>query len=155
MLTKLPEKPREITKISDCTDQQRKFIHALCSPDIVEVPRRERFKWAAKHAGYSETTPISQIVSPIQHLIVDATERVLAFASIEAVWTMREALDGEVDSFTKIRLEAAKDILDRSVGKKDRNQGNFGNTPPLAVLILPAKQVREAIDVECEDVPTS
>jgi hypothetical protein len=150
----LPAERKEIKTLSDCTDQQKKFIQALCSHEIVEVPRRNRFRWAADIAGYSKETAISSVLGPIQHLIVQATEKVLMEASLEAAWTVREALDGDVDANTKTRIMAAQDILDRSVGKRQQDGSRGANNPPLAVLILPAKQASQVLDAVDENVPT-
>ena len=76
----------EIKKLDDCTELQKKFVQALKSPDIVEVPRRERWRWAATAAGYSENTTVTEITAPIRHLIKDVAEQIIAEASIAAAW---------------------------------------------------------------------
>lgn len=150
----LPAKARskEIKTLSDCTESQRNFIGALCSFEITEVPRKDRYRWAATQAGYSPTTPISQILGPIQHLVIEATQRLLAEASIEAAWTMRESLQGVLDANSKVRLQAASDILDRAVGKKSEQSDRDARNPPMAVLVLPAKQIKILEQAEVEDI---
>lgn len=148
----LPTKPKEIKTLSDCTEPQKKFIGALCSFEITEIPRKERYRWAARQAGYEDTTAISQILGPIQHLVISATQRILAEASVEAAWTMRESLEGTVDANTKVRLQAAADILDRAVGKKNNESDQSSKNPPMAILVLPAKQIAKVIEHQVEDI---
>ena len=128
---------KELT-YNDCTANQKAFIEWLTSPEIADVPKKERYRWAADKAGYGKNTPIAQITKPLRHLIVEAAEGVLLEASVEAAWTVRDALSGEIEAFaTKIRLDAAKDILDRVVPKKE---AKVAQQAPLVTIVLPAKQ---------------
>jgi hypothetical protein len=76
-------------------------------------------------------------------------------ASIEAAWLMRESLDGDIDANQKTRIMAAQDILDRSIGKKSDQAGRDARQPPVAILILPAKEVRQIDLGTIENVSTS
>lgn len=82
---------------------------------------------------------MSDILSPIQHLVKEVSETILTRASVEAAWTLSDAAgEGLIDAMTKDRLHAAKDILDRTVPKKSEDITK--TVQPVAVLILPAKQ---------------
>ena len=124
---------------ADCTDAQKKFLLALESPEAMEQPRSERWRWCAEQAGYKKDVAISTIIAPIQHLIKEVTEAILLRASVEAAWTLTDAASGGIiDAQTKDRIAASKDILDRSVPKKDTDNKN--QVAPIALLVLPAKQ---------------
>jgi hypothetical protein len=113
-------------------------MDALTGPEITEQPKKDRYRWAATQAGYAHTTSIASIIKPLRHLIVQAAESVLAEATVEAAWTLRDALTGEIEAFsTKIRLDAARDILDRVIPKKE---AKAVSQAPLVQIILPAKQ---------------
>jgi len=146
----------EIKTIDDCTEMQRKFIAALTSQEISEQPKKSRWRWAARQAGYSESLPISQILKPIQHLLKDVAQLILDRASIEASWQLADAAgDGAIDAQTKDRISASKDILDRVVPKKDANVGKESKMP-VAVVILPTKtetiKIEEGVYREIESV---
>ncbi len=122
------------------TEKQEKFLDALRSEEVIYVPPGERFRWCATRAGYSETTPLSQIMSPLSKDITDVAEKILADASINAALTLRDAVSGGVvDLYTKTRLDAAKDILDRSVPKKEAKSQIL---IPTIQIMLPAKEVK-------------
>jgi len=129
-----------IKTIDDCTDMQKKFIYAITSDEIREIKDlRKRWRWAADQAGYEKNTPISTILRPIQHLLKDVAQLILDRASIEASWQLAGAAGGgEIDAQIKDRLAASRDILDRSVPKKDSDAGKK-NTQPVAVIVLPTK----------------
>ena len=134
---------KEIAKLAECTDKQRAFIQALKSPEIVNIASKDRFRWAADKAEYSNTTSISEIMAPLRHLVKDIAEQMLSDASIYAAWQVTDTLTGgEVDSSTKVRLEAAKEILDRSVPKRAEAKRT---NEPITIVIMPAKQ--EIIEV--------
>lgn len=134
----------EIAKLEDCTDKQRGFIQALKSPDIVNVASKDRFRWAADAGGYSPTTSLTEILSPLRHLIKDIAEQMLSEASIYAAWQVMDPVSGgDVDSSTKLRLDAAREILDRSVPKKAEAKKT---NEPITIVLMPAKQeVTEAV----------
>lgn len=139
----------ENKKLSECTDQQKKFLAALTSPEILDIPPKSRWRWAAQQAGYSDNITIATIIRPIQHLIADQAELVLARSSMEASWQLANAAGGgDIDAQTKDRISAAKDILDRVIPKKDPSAGKVNI--PMAVLVLPAKQ--KIAEIEYEDI---
>lgn len=143
---------------ADCTELQQKFLMALESPDAQEIPRKERWRWCADQAGYPPNTPIANIVQPIQGLIKEVVDTILMRSSVEAAWTLSAAAgDGLIDPQTKDRLAAARDILDRTVPKKEAERDR---TPPMAVVLtLPAKQalrlVEDTTEVDETDIPAT
>lgn len=134
---------KEVAKISD---QQQTFLDALKDPDIYQVPARQRYRWAATKAGYSENTPISSITKPLQKQIIEVAERMLMEASISAAWVMQETVDGEnIESIaTRFKMDAAKEILDRAVPRKENKPAQQA---PLVQIMLPAKQEYKIVDV--------
>lgn len=140
---------------AECDDKQRLFLAALESHEVASQPRKERWRWCADQAGYSSQTPIADILGPIKGLIKEVAENILSRASVEAAWTLAEAAgDGLIDAQTKDRISASRDILDRSVPKKEADGGK--QAPAIAVLVLPAKQeaVRLIETGEFENLPT-
>ena len=124
---------------ADANAKQKLFLTALESYECSKLPRADRWRWCAQQAGYPDNVPISDILAPIQHLIKEVSESILIRASVEAAWTLSDAAgDGLIDAQTKDRLNAAKDIMDRTVPKKTEDTGR--NSQPVALLILPAKQ---------------
>lgn len=94
-------------------------------------------RWAATVAGYSENTTISEIMAPLRHLIKDVVEQGFIEASIHAMWQVMDPVTGgTVDAHTKTRIDAAREILDRSVPKKTETKGVSGAT---TVVVIPAK----------------
>ena len=85
---------QEIAKLEDCTDKQRAFVQALKAHSIVGIPAKDRFRWAATSAGYSENTSVSEILGPLRHLIKDIAEQMLSEASIYAAWQVTDAITG-------------------------------------------------------------
>ena len=108
---------KEVVKVSE---QQQKFLDALRDPNIYAVPARNRYRWAADIAGYSNTTSIASIVRPLQDKIIELAEKMIAEASLSAAWVLQETVDGEnIEAVaTKYKLAAASEILDRAVPKK-------------------------------------
>jgi hypothetical protein len=139
---------------ADCNDKQLLFLAALESHDATLIPRKDRWRWCAEQAGYPNTVPLADIMGPINPLIKEVAENILLRASVEAAWTLAEAAgDGLIDAQTKDRISAAKDVLDRSVPKKEADNRN--QTPAVALLVLPAKQESiKLVEAKFEDVPT-
>lgn len=124
---------------------QTKFLAALESPEAMKEARHERWRWCAKQAGYGDDVSIASIIAPIQHLIKEVTETILTRGAIEAAWTLAEAAgDGIIDAQTKDRIAASKDILDRTVPKKEAE--NKRQATPVAVLVLPTKQQVQLVE---------
>lgn len=132
---------------ADCTELQAKFLAALESPEAMKQPRTERWRWCAKQAGYAEDVSIASIVAPIQHLIKEVAETILMRGAVEAAWTLAEAAgDGIIDAQTKDRINASKDILERTVPKKEPDSRK--QAAPVAVLVLPTMQQHKLVETE-------
>lgn len=125
--------------LAECTEQEKKFLAALGSIEILEVSKKERYKWAAEQAGFETTESLSSIMAPIQHLIKDVVEMILVRSSLDAALQLADtAADGQIDVHTEARLKASRDILDRVVPKK--GDAPTKSDTPVAILVLPAKQ---------------
>lgn len=135
---------KELTK-ADCTEQQKKFLEALHDEEVLKAPARSRFRVCATIAGYGENTPIAVIIRPILHLIKEEAEMILTRAALSAAWAMTDIVDGENLETLKdrLRLDAAKQILDRVVPIKEKGTGSAG---PQVVIMLPQKTAVKVID---------
>ena len=72
--------------------------------------------------------------------ITKVAEAILRDSSIEAALTLRDAMGDEVDLVrTKIRMDAARDILDRVVPKKE---AKADSQAPRVIIQLPPKSVK-------------
>ncbi len=138
---------QELTKP---TEQQQAFLDALKDPEIVTVPAKQRLRWAATKAGYSEKTTIADITKPLHKQIVDVAERILMNASVDAAWALVDAVNGDNVEVvkTRFRLQAAQEILDRAVPKKVEQKANQA---PLVQIMLPAKAAK-VIQIEDDTV---
>jgi len=102
-------------------------------------------RWCADKAGYAKTTTITQIIDQIgQETITKILERRISRLAFEAVMALEDALTGEINPIeTKIRVDVARDILDRVVPKKEPKAASQA---PLVQIILPGKVPTEVID---------
>lgn len=129
-------------EIAPLTNKQQAFLDALRLPEIMDVPVRQRFRWAATQAGYSDKTSMTLITKGITNEITAVAERILMEASVEAAFTLVDTLHGNnIDPVTsKYRMDAAHGILDRAVPKREQAVKQQG---PLVQILLPAKDAKE------------
>jgi len=133
------------TAIAKLTDKQNAFLQALQSEDLVDVPKRERLRWCARKAGYEDNTTIAHITGPMQDEIVRVLERKLTRLAFDATMALDDALNGDIVPLeTKIRVDVARDILDRVIPKKEAKQANQA---PLVQIILPGKVPTKEIEI--------
>jgi hypothetical protein len=138
-----------IKTIQDCTDKQKLFLQYLASVEVMDQPVKLRWRWAMTQAGYSEDTAVSSVVQPLQHLMKEVAEQILARGVVEATWQLMGAVgDGTIDAQTKDRLAASRDILDRVVPK--RQEAAPKELQVTTILVLPVKQ--ETLQLTSENV---
>ncbi len=101
---------------------------------------------AARQAGYSDATSLTEINSPLIDHITALAERMLAETTIDAVFALQDAISGEeLDTAkSKIRLAAAQMVLDRMIAKKEPT--NKEARAPQVVIMLPPKESIKVIE---------
>lgn len=100
-------------------------------------------------AGYSEDTAVSSVVQPLQHLMREVAEQILARSVVEASWQLAGAVgDGAIDAQTRDRLAASRDIMDRVIPKKQEAAPREERVT--TILVLPVKQ--ETLQLITENV---
>lgn len=140
-------------KVVNLTDKQKAFLSALQNPNLPKGSWRSRARIAATEAGYSENTPLAEIMGPLTEEIKQLAEKMLMQASLEAVFTMTDMMDptnevGPSDTLkAKIRMEAAKEILSRTVPKREEK---VAAAAPSVVIMLPPKEPVKQIEYQDE-----
>ncbi len=87
--------------------------------------------------------------------MTEVAERMIMEASISAAWVLQDTVDGNnIEAMTtKFKLDAAKEILDRAVPRKEAKapvqQG------PLVQIMLPPKAIKIVEVVDDENVSSS
>jgi len=115
------------------TELQEKFLDALLGEARGNVTRAAEIVGCHPAYGFS-------LVQKFKDKIIQRAEEILALHAPQAAFGMVDALNGKSSgpSSGKIRLEAAKQILDRAgIVKKDELKVDVGNKG--AIIIFPAK----------------
>ena len=116
----------------ELTEQQQKFIDALFG-EANGSPKR-----AGEIAGYSPFS-YSKVVKSLKDEILERAEYSLAFNSAKAVKGLVNALDDDgTTPGANIRLEAAKQILDRT-GLVKKEKIDITGKMAHGIFILPPK----------------
>lgn len=118
----------------ELTEKQRAFIEALGDPEVMGDLRK-----AARKAGYSDKTKMSEILPSIADAVREASKEFLAQNSFKAAWAIIGTMTNPNDAGATTRLKAAESLLSR-VGVKESEVAV--NIPKSGVVILPAKSVR-------------
>ena len=122
--------------------RQRKFL------DVLFDEAEGNLRRAAKLAGYNDSTKLNVILRPIRDEVVERAKDYLALTSPEAVFSIYDVMVNPKQIGGKVKLDAAKEILDRAgVVKKEEAKA------PQAVqniFVLPEKKKVEVIDGEYE-----
>ncbi len=113
------------------TELQKAFISAILGE------AKGDFKLAKKLAGYSDSTPVQDIVKSLKSELREAAMDALTMASIKASFRLEDVLNDPNQPGTSNILKAADSILDR-VGAKTSD--DVIKAPEGAVLILPEKK---------------
>lgn len=91
---------------------------------------------AARMAGYSDNTSLSEIVDPLADKIHEETKKYISRSAAKAAVGITDLIDDPVQLGANHKLAAARDILDRS-GFKPTDKVEVETKSPL--FILPAK----------------
>ena len=112
------------------TEKQEKFLEVLFESAGGD------FRAAARLAGYSDSTPIKAIVTPLKTEIAELTSEHMAINGAKALTKLLYVLDNPGTLGNKDLIAAAKELLDRGgFGKKE--QLEIKTESPL--FILPPK----------------
>ena len=126
------EKAQELKKL---TNMQSDFLEALFTTADGNL------RMAASIAGYSKTTKISLIITPLKEEIVDLAYLHLASNAPNAVLKMVGVLENPSKLGSKTLISAAKEILDRGgIVRTDKVELTVDKN---AIFILPAKEIEE------------
>lgn len=113
------------------TDLQKRFLAAL--PES-----KGDIRQAMREAGYSDNTPIQEIVKSLKEEILEVTREMLAMNAPFAAASLVEILRNSNVPGIGARLTAIKEILDRvGVIKEEKISVESTN----GIFILPAKRV--------------
>ena len=112
-------------------EKQKKFLEALFTEAKGDVLA------AKKIAGYSDKTMTSDIVNVLKDEINELTKAFIARSAPKAVTSIYDVLEHPEELGQKLRLTAAKDLLDRA-GFRPTEKVEVSAPNPL--FILPAKQ---------------
>ena len=119
-------------KIKKLTEQQNTFLNALFG-EANGIPKK-----AGEIAGYSEHS-YPKVVKALKNEIIERAEEVMAAYSSKATMGLVRALDEDGSTpGANIRVEAAKQILDRvGLTKKEKVDVNVKSVS--GIFILPPK----------------
>ena len=123
-------------KVKKLTEQQNTFLNALFG-EANGIPKK-----AGEIAGYSEHS-YPKVVKALKNEIIERAEEVMAAYSSKATMGLVRALDEDGSTpGANIRVEAAKQILDRvGLTKKEKVDVNVKSVS--GIFILPPKDGRE------------
>jgi hypothetical protein len=119
-------------KFDELTSKQQDYLTALFGE------AKGVHKDALRIAGYSETSG-PDVVRSLKAEIIDLAEQILAKGAPVAAFTLIDAAAGEGEFISNIRLDAAKQVLDRiGLGRKERMDLKVDS--PNGIFILPSKE---------------
>lgn len=124
-------------KLEKYTEKQRAFLDAL----LGEAEGSARA--AMRIAGYSDNTPIHDVVEPLKEEIVNRTMSMLAVNAPKAAFGMIGVLDDPSAMGARNAVSAAREILDRTglVKKEQIEVKSEGG----GVFILPPKKSNDEL----------
>ena len=112
------------------TEKEQAFLHYLFSEETGGDPIK-----AKRLAGYDSTTNTSRIVAQLQDEIVERTKQYLVQNGPRAAVAIINVISDPVQLGSKIKLDAAKDLLDRvGVVKTEKVEVKGG------LFVLPPKE---------------
>lgn len=116
------------------TENQQKFLEALFGE------AKGNHREAMRMAGYSDNTPVKDVVEPLSAEIEKLTRMYIAWTGPKSIAIMNGVLDGTEQLGVKDKIAAAKDFLDRAgFGKVEKIE--VESKSPM--FILPAKRYDE------------
>ena len=115
------------------TEKQHAFLEALVGE------ARGDIRSAMRVAGYSDSTKVHEVVTPLREEIVDRASMMLAMNAPRATFSMIDVLHDPAAMGARNAVAAAREILDRS-GLVKKEQVEIKG-PEGGIFILPPKQV--------------
>ena len=115
------------------TEKQNAFLEALVGE------ARGDIRSAMRVAGYSDSTKVHEVVTPLREEIVDRASMMLAMNAPRATFSMIDVLHDPAAMGARNAVAAAREILDRS-GLVKKEQVEIKG-PEGGIFILPPKQV--------------
>ena len=112
-------------------EKQEKFLEALFGE------AKGNHREAMRIAGYSDSTPVKEVVTPLSEEIEKRTRAYIAQMGPKAVTTMMGILDGSETLGIKEKIAVAKDFLDRAGFNKVEKIEVESKSP---LFILPSKK---------------
>ena len=126
-------------KVKKLTEQQNTFLNALFG-EANGIPKK-----AGEIAGYSDHS-YPKVVKALKNEIIERAEEVMAAYSSKATMGLVRALDEDGSTpGANIRVEAAKQILDR-VGLTKKEKVDINVKSVSGIFILPPKDGERAED---------
>ena len=127
-------KEEEITMARQLTENQQNFLEVLFDQAAGDVVL------AKKLSGYSDNTPTRIIVESLKEEILDATHTYMARNAPKAAMSMVGALYGPTELGIRDKMQAAKELLDRTgLVKTEKMQVEAKG----GVMLMPPKQVED------------
>lgn len=121
-------------KEREYTEGQKAFLDALFLPEIGGDYRK-----AMRHAGYSDYTAVSEVISSLSEEIKDRANKIILMNAPKAAVKMGELLENPSVNSGGTLLKVAQDVLDRAgVTKKSETTINDLKAPG-GVILLPPK----------------
>jgi hypothetical protein len=115
------------------TEKQNAFLEALVGE------ARGDIRSAMRVAGYSDSTKVHEVVTPLREEIVERASMMLAMNAPRATFSMIDVLHDPAAMGARNAVAAAREILDRS-GLVKKEQVEIKG-PEGGIFILPPKQV--------------
>ena len=124
------------SKTKSLTDQQKSFISAMLGPAQGDPVV------AGEIAGYARGYCFSA-AKVLKDELIEAAKDVLALHGVKAAFALTDALDSDkIKSETKIKLAAAREILDR-VGVHKNDGSNINMEAGSTLFLSPEKRKLE------------
>ncbi len=116
------------------TEGQKAFLDALFLPEIGGDYRK-----AMRHAGYSDTTAVSEIIQSLSEEIKDRANKIILMNAPKAAVRMGELLDNPSMNAGSNLLKTSQEILDRAGVTKKSEPTLSDLKAPGGVILLPPK----------------
>jgi|TARA_R110000796_G_C14483290_1_gene426942 hypothetical protein len=125
------------------TEKQQAFLEALVGE------ARGDIRSAMRVAGYSDSTKVHEVVTPLREEIVERASMMLAMNAPRATFSMIDVLHDPAAMGARNAVAAAREILDRS-GLVKKEQVEIKG-PEGGIFILPPKQAEPVYDEQNEE----
>lgn len=115
------------------TPMQEAFLTALMSDEC-----KGDFRAAMNAAGYSKSYHPGKLIADLKDEIIERAELILAKNAPKAALAVTGILDDPTAIGNKMRMDAAKDVLDRA-GLSKQERVTINTDEKNAIFVLPAK----------------